>query len=336
MQFSKLLNLVSLSTVVSFGLASNSNALVIGHYDQSREINGFSDNYLADARDALLLSGHTLVSTNDLSGGFLGNVDAFFTGLITTISTEEVTAMRNFVDTDGGFLFIQQDHGSGLWHGAGETILSNWEISTSGLYFNDANHQTVGSSPWVSSPNLVDSFSGTAHGIISQSPDDFEVLGEDDLGRAILGVFDSGAGRSSDVLVSTDINMWTAWDDERNRQLWDNIWNYADQQIINNPLNPGGGNGGSGSGDDDGMMDGGDDDSGGGDGEMMGGGNGGSGSGGDDGGMMGGGMGGGYPYDGEPVAVSEPQSFSLFGMGLFALWLTRGRKYAFQKGYRKH
>ena len=54
------------------------------------------------------------------------------------------------------------------------------------------------------------------------------------MNRTILGVFDAGAGRSSDVLVSTDINFFddaNGWLDENNRKLWENIWTSAAEQI---------------------------------------------------------------------------------------------------------
>jgi hypothetical protein len=57
-------------------------------------------------------------------------------------------------------------------------------------------------------------------------------LARDDADRIILGVFDAGGGRSSDVLIATDINFWdtTGWTDSRNRDLWENIWQAAESQ----------------------------------------------------------------------------------------------------------
>ena len=145
------------------------------------------------------------------------------------------TAMQNFVNVSGGFLFIQQDHDSGPWHGPSSQILANWGIANSaGTFSNDSGHQTVGSSSWVTDPNVVTGFTGAAHSTINVIPAGFDVLAEDDQGRAIMGVFDAGAGRSSDVFVATDINFWDnsiGWNDSRNRNLWENIWTAAATQI---------------------------------------------------------------------------------------------------------
>ncbi|OGT19139.1 MAG: hypothetical protein A2V90_01620 [Gammaproteobacteria bacterium RBG_16_57_12] len=210
-------------------------AMTIGYFDSSREQWGFSGGgpYLSGAKQWLVDQGHTLVSTNTADATFLSGVDAFYTGLIGSVSGSEVTAMQNFVDTQGGFLFIQQDHDSGGWFGPNNQILANWGIATTGTYSNDSGHVTVGSSTWVTDPNAVAGFVGAAHSVVTSAPSTFEVLARDDLDRTILGVFDAGGGRSSDVLIATDINFWDdgiGWTDARNRALWENIWKSAGDQ----------------------------------------------------------------------------------------------------------
>lgn len=226
------------ASLALLSFAASANALVIGHYDNNRELYGLSTGYISGAAQWLTDNGHTLVSTNTVNDAFLGTVDAFYTGLISSISADEIAAMQSFVDIDGGFLFIQQDHDSGPWHGPSSDILSNWGIGNSaGTFGNDSGHTTVGSSTWVTDPNIVNGFSGSAHSTINETPTGFEVIAQDDLGRAIMGVFDAGAGRSSDVFVATDIDFWSSygWGDNRNQLLWENIWTAADSQINPDP-----------------------------------------------------------------------------------------------------
>lgn len=216
--------------------AQQAHAMKIGYYDATREQYGFSgQNYLSNARQWLLDQGHTLVSTNLADTAFLSGVDAFYTGLIGSVSNAEISAMQGFVNTQGGFLFIQQDHDSGSWHAPSSQILSNWGIGNSaGTFTNDFGHFTVGSSTWVTNPNAITGFTGAAHSTINEIPTGFEILARDDLNRVIMGVFDAGAGRSSDVFVATDINFWDdsiGWLDQRNRKLWENIWTGAVNQI---------------------------------------------------------------------------------------------------------
>jgi PEP-CTERM motif len=227
-----------LAALFMMGAASSAQAIVIGYYDNSREMFGFSGGsgaYLSNARQYLVDQGHTLVATNNADAAFLSSVDAFYTGLISSVSAGEISAMQNFVDVRGGFLFIQQDHDSGSWHAPAQQILANWGITSSaGTFGNDSGHTTVGSSVWVTDPNVVTGFTGAAHSAIGNTPVGFETLARDNLNRIILGVFDAGAGRSSDVLVATDINFWDdtfGWNDARNRALWANIWSGASKQI---------------------------------------------------------------------------------------------------------
>lgn len=232
---SKSLLKISFVIVATLGV-QQAQAMKIGYYDASREQWGFSgNNYLSQAKQWLIDQGHTLVSTNNADTAFLSTVDAFYTGLIGSVSNAEISAMQNFVNVRGGFLFIQQDHDSGAWHAASSQILSNWGIGNSaGTFSNDFGHTTVGSSSWVTQPNVVTGFIGAAHSTINVIPNGFEVLARDDQGRAIMGVFDAGAGRSSDVFVATDINFWNdsiGWGDLRNRNLWENIWTGAVNQI---------------------------------------------------------------------------------------------------------
>ena len=230
----RLLCLSLLATGISL-TSQTASALTIGHFDNSREQYGLAGSYISGAKQWLLDNGHTLVSTNNADAAFLGSVDAFYTGLISSVSATEISAMQNFVDDDGGFLFIQQDHDSGTWHGPSSDILSNWGITNSaGTFSNDSGHYTVGSSSWVTDPNAVAGFIGSAHSTLNGVPVGFEVLAMDDMDRIIMGVFDAGAGRSSDVFVATDINFWddsVGWNDVRNRNLWENIWTAASVQI---------------------------------------------------------------------------------------------------------
>lgn len=219
-------------------LASPSFGITIGYFDNTRELWGFSSSnggYLSEAREYLEGKGHTLVSTDMADAAFLSTVDAFFTGLISSVSVAEVQAMQDFVDVDGGFLFIQQDHDSGPWHPPSQQILANWGIaSSSGTFGNDSGHTTIGTSEWVTNPNVVTGFSGAAHSAVGNIPVGFETLAQDDAGRIIMGVFDAGAGRSSDVFVATDIDFFSndyGWTDSRNRALWENIWSTAGGQI---------------------------------------------------------------------------------------------------------
>lgn len=227
--------------IASTWLAQPASSITIGYFDTSRELWGFDGGggYLSNAKQSLIDAGHTLVATSSADAAFLSSVDAFYTGLISSISDAEIQAMEDFVNVDGGFLFIQQDHDSGSWHGPSQQILANWGIaSSSGTFGNDFGHTTVGTSDWVTDPNAVTGLSGAAHSAIGTIPVGFETLAVDDLGRVILGVFDAGAGRSSDVLVATDINFWDnsiGWNDERNRNLWQNIWTAASGQIEEPP-----------------------------------------------------------------------------------------------------
>jgi hypothetical protein len=221
------------------GVSQSANAMVIGHFDTSREQWGLSTGYISGARQWLLDNGHTLVSTNNADAAFLSTVDAFYTGLIGSVSQAEIDAMEDFVNIDGGFLFIQQDHDSGSWHGPSSAILSNWGIGNSaGTFGNGSGHAAVGSSAWVTDPNVVTGIVGSAHSTINIIPEGFEVLMVDDEGRAIMGVFDAGAGRSSDVFVATDIDFWSSygWYDTRNQQMWENIWTGAAGQIEEPPV----------------------------------------------------------------------------------------------------
>ena len=224
-------------TIGSVTLPSTSDAMTIGYYDTSRELWGFDggSGYLSNAKQWLIDQGHTLVTTNNVTTEFLSGVDAFYTGLINSVYASEVSAMQNFVDVQGGFLFIQTDWTDAPWTAAANSILSNWGIAHSGSYSNDFGHTVVGSSDWVGG---VGTFIGGAHSVVTQSPDNFDVLAKDDAGRTILGVFDAGAGRSSDVLIATDINFWDngfGWNNENNRQLWANIWQNVDKQVDPDP-----------------------------------------------------------------------------------------------------
>lgn len=236
----KLISLLATLFLSGMLLPVASEALTIGYFDSTRESYGFSGGgpYLSEARQYLEDQGYTLVSTNTVDASFLSSVDAFYTGLINSISSDEVDAMQNFVDVLGGFLFIQTDWAVGTWTAAANTILANWGISHGGSYQNDNGHMVVGTSDWVGG---VGTFIGAVHSVITSSPDSFEVLATDDLNRTILGVFDAGAGRSSDVLISTDINMWDdgdGWNNANNRQLWANIWQNVDSQVDPNPVVP--------------------------------------------------------------------------------------------------
>lgn len=229
----KLIKSVMLGAVAAL-TSMQSSALVIGHFDSSRELYGMDTGYISGATQWLTDNGHTLVSTDNADATFLSSVDAFYTGLISSVSTAEISAMQNFVDVDGGFLFIQQDYDGSAWHTASSQILANWGIGNSaGTYSNDSGHYTVGTSDWITQPNLVTGFTGSAHSSINVIPQDFEVLAYDDMDRAIMGVFDAGAGRSSDVFVATDIDFWSSigWADNRNQMLWENIWTAAAVQI---------------------------------------------------------------------------------------------------------
>jgi len=207
--------------------------LTIGYFDSSRELYGFSGSYISQARQFLVDEGHTLLPTNVADATFLSKVDAFYTGLISSVSAAEVAAMQDFVDIDGGFLFIQTDYSPSPWNSAANTILSNWGIAHGDTHSNDSGHVTVGSSEWVTNPNVVTGFSGKDHSIVTAAPATFEILAKDSADQTILGVFDAGAGRSSDVLVATDIDFWSGigWSDTRNRDLWENIWAAAADQI---------------------------------------------------------------------------------------------------------
>lgn len=212
-----------------------SQAITIGYYGSSKEDWGFvGNNYLSQARQFLVDEGHTLVSTSVMDGAFLSGVDAVYVGLLSSApSVTEISALQNFVDVQGGFLFIQTDWTSALWTAPANAILANWGIAHDGSYSNDSGHTTVGTSEWVTTPNAVAGFIGSQHSVVTSAPSDFEVLGVDDLGRTILGVFDAGAGRSSDVLISTDINFWddsAGWTNASNRNLWENIWQAASDQ----------------------------------------------------------------------------------------------------------
>ncbi len=83
-------------------LTQPANALVIGHFDNTRELYGMSTGYLSGATQWLADNGHTLVSTSEANASFLSTVDAFYTGLIGSVDTTEISAFQSFVDVDGG------------------------------------------------------------------------------------------------------------------------------------------------------------------------------------------------------------------------------------------
>jgi hypothetical protein len=215
-------------------LATESQAMTVGYYDGSMESYGFAGSYISGARQYLVNQGDTLVSTSTMNASFLSGVDAVYIGLLNSApSAAEITALKNFVNVQGGFLFIQTDWTDAPWTAPANAILSNWGIAHSGSYSDDTGHVTVGSSEWVTSPNVVTGFIGADHSVVTSAPSDFEVLATDDAGRTILGVFDAGAGRSSDVLIATDINFWddgNGWTNANNRNLWANIWTSAARQ----------------------------------------------------------------------------------------------------------
>lgn len=234
MKSSELVRAALLASSLTFA-SHSAHALVIGHFDGSRELYGFSTGYLSGATQWLVGAGHTLVSTNNVNAAFLSGVDAFYTGLIRTVSSEEISSFQNFVNRDGGFLFIQQDHGGGPWHSPSNQILSSWGIQSAPVtLFNDYRHTTAGDSEWVTYPNSVTGFSGKAHTFVRNVPIGFETIAVSDIASTIIGVFDAGGGRSSDVLVATDIDFWSdyvGWNDIRNRRLWENIWTTATIQL---------------------------------------------------------------------------------------------------------
>jgi len=225
--------LVTLSIMVIL-IPIYAHAMVIGSYDTSRELWGFyGNNYLTNAKAFLESKGHTFKTTSNVDVAFLSTVDAFYTGLISSVFQAEVDAMKQFVNVQGGFLFIQTDWADANWTAAANTILSNWGISHGGSYGNDF-HTTQGSSGWVTDPNVVTNFIGAAHSVVTNYPVGFEILAVDPDNRPVLGVFDAGAGRSSDVLIATDINFWDnsiGWTNASNRALWENIWQTAGGQI---------------------------------------------------------------------------------------------------------
>lgn len=229
------MNVKTTVLAVSLGLAAlNAQAMVIGHYDASKESYGFAGSYISQARDFLTTEGHTFSATSVMSESFLSGVDAVYVGLLSSAPTAaEISALQNFVNVQGGFLFIQTDWTTASWTAPANAILANWGIAHGGDYSNDSGHITVGTSEWVTSPNLVTGFIGSAHSVVTSAPASFEVLGTDDLDRTILGVFDAGGGRSSDVLIATDINFWDnswGWNNASNRALWENIWQSAGEQ----------------------------------------------------------------------------------------------------------
>src|SRR5688572_17501980 len=178
----KLLSAAALAALIG---STPTFALTIGYFDSTRELFGFSSGgpYANNARQFLVDEGHTLVATNLADAAFLSGVDAFYTGLISSVSAAEIAAMQDFVDVDGGFLFIQQDYDTGPWHAASQQILANWGIASSpGTFSNDSGHTTVGSSEWVTDPNLVTGFHGADHSTIGNVPVGFETLATDNLG----------------------------------------------------------------------------------------------------------------------------------------------------------
>jgi hypothetical protein len=240
----------ALKTAIGAGLLLTSlsaSALTIGYFDSSREYDGNSA-YLTNAYFALESAGHTLVATNTANASFLETVDAFYAGLLNNggISTDEVSALRDFVDVSGGFLFVQQDYSNALlwgfplpgvytdWYAPGQSILANWGITSSGSYTNDSGNVTVSSSAWV--PSLGLGFDGSLHGEINTKPTGFETLATDDLGRSILGVLE-GSGQSGDVFVATDLQFWTGGDIVNNYVLWTGIWSNAEARILARNVN---------------------------------------------------------------------------------------------------
>jgi hypothetical protein len=231
--------------------ATSASAFTVGYFDSSREEYGLSG-FLAGARQSLIDSGYTLQGFSSVDTAGLANVDAFYMGPMrgsAGITNLEISVLDKFVRRQGGFLFIQSEWAPWTWTPSADAMMANWGIAATGIdqYGPDVFH-TLGTSQWVSSPNSVSTFIGSAYSHLTLTPAGFEVLAEDRLGQAVLGVLDAGGGRSSDVLVSTDSDMWaanpydptTGWGNAANRALWQNIWQYAAEQTAD------GGNGGGG------------------------------------------------------------------------------------------
>lgn len=219
--------------------AFTTNALNIGYLDISREQYGFSAGgpYLSFAKQSLIDSGYTLLPTNKITPEYLATVDAFYFGL-TPISkpleSGELAALHDFVDENGGFLFVQSDWNKTTYvNRAQNVILGSYGITHDGRFYDDLGNYTVGSSDWVSKNELVSSFSSGYHSVITSYPSDFEPLAYDQLNRVILGVLNPSNSRKGTVLVSTDINMWDnykGWKDSKNQILWSNIWSTVSAQ----------------------------------------------------------------------------------------------------------
>jgi hypothetical protein len=222
--------LFSFAAVLAF--SAQAFALSIGYFDNTRELYGFSSGtpYVGNAKQWLVDQGHTLVSTNTADAGFFSGVDAFYVGLTGSVTVPELAAMAAFVE-QGGFLFIQADHGL-PWATAASSLLATFGLAHDETPRGNggADYTIVSNSDWVGPPGVDVGFIGDAHTRISTAPNDFEVLATGLQGETVLGVLYPTGSRLGAVVVATDINFWNnthGWTDARNRSLWASIWNTA-------------------------------------------------------------------------------------------------------------
>ncbi len=211
--------------ILLFLLVVPAYAMNIGYFDTSRAT-GTLDDFATNAKQSLLDSGHSLQSTSGINGTFLSNVDAFYTGNILSLSSEEVSALHNFVDIQGGFLFFQLDNGFAEEITTANSVLNHWDIVVDNTTGSSPGSVVNSSSPWMS--GATGSYTSATYRKLVSTSSDFIRLAEGDNGDLHLGVLESDVGRAGNVFISTEYGMWFVGGlPSANETLWDNIWNNA-------------------------------------------------------------------------------------------------------------
>ncbi len=223
----KMMFVCVISLVSTLIFQSQASASKIGTYNLSgREAFGCSS-YILTACGDLVTFGHTVTSTDVITGAFLATVDKFYMPLLgSDLSASERAALSSFVSA-GGMLFIQQDHTGGGWWPIANTLLNEYGIGTTASIGSDT-HFIVGTDPVTNTPNDLTgkTIGGCANSVFSSVNAGTTVfLREGSTSGNITGALRSfGSGL---VVTTADIDMWSScgYGGTNNPKLWQNIWN---------------------------------------------------------------------------------------------------------------
>ena len=197
-----------------------------------------SSSYIGQAKADLVVFGHTLVDpTTAITSSYLGKIGSFYMGLLNlTPDAAERTSLSTWV-SNGGRLFIQQDHTSGPWFVPANTILADFGFGPANTSTSDS-HYIVSKHPIATTPNALTglTFSGGANSKFDTVPSDATIFarGGSANGPVTGAVRPVGAGF---VATTTDIDMWSSvggyGPGTNNQKLWQNIWAFIDGSATN-------------------------------------------------------------------------------------------------------